>query len=52
MKSELVNSEIPWNFAKFLVNKDGKILKYYNPSIKLEIIQSDIKKYIDYYKQE
>lgn len=35
---------IPWNFAKFLVDKDGKVCKYYTPdveplSIKEEIIK-------------
>uniref|UniRef100_A0A7S3VYX9 Glutathione peroxidase n=1 Tax=Strombidinopsis acuminata TaxID=141414 RepID=A0A7S3VYX9_9SPIT len=23
-------SEIPWNFAKFLVNQEGKVVKYFN----------------------
>ena len=37
MKSELYDSEqkvaneIPWNFAKFLVDKDGQVVKYYGP---------------------
>lgn len=25
--------EIPWNFAKFLVNKNGKVVSYINPRI-------------------
>ena len=25
--------EIPWNFAKFLMDKDGHVIKYYNPRI-------------------
>lgn len=25
--------EIPWNFAKFLVSSDGKVLNYYNPRV-------------------
>ena len=24
-------SEIPWNFAKFLVNKDGEVVHYHGP---------------------
>ena len=27
---------IPWNFAKFFVNSDGKVIKYFNPKVKLE----------------
>ena len=23
--------EIPWNFCKFILNKDGKFIKYLNP---------------------
>ena len=25
--------EIPWNWAKFLVSADGKVVKYFNPRI-------------------
>ena len=25
--------EIPWNFAKFLVTAEGKVLGYYSPSV-------------------
>ena len=25
--------EIPWNWAKFLVSSDGKVVKYFNPRI-------------------
>lgn len=37
MNSELYNAEkkqageIPWNFAKFLVNSDGKVVNYWGP---------------------
>ena len=32
--------EIPWNFAKFMVNSEGKVLNYYNPRINpLQIIK-------------
>ena len=26
--------EIPWNFSKFLLNKDGKVYKYFPPTKK------------------
>ena len=25
--------EIPWNFAKFMINSEGKVLSYYNPRV-------------------
>ena len=25
--------EIPWNFAKFIVNRDGKVISYHNPKV-------------------
>ena len=28
-----VAKEIPWNFTKFLVNGDGKCVKFYHPRI-------------------
>ncbi len=36
--------EIPWNFAKFLVNDEGKVIQYYNPRIDPQAIMADIKK--------
>ncbi|MBQ5962674.1 glutathione peroxidase [Massilia sp. ZL223] len=35
---------IKWNFTKFLVNKDGKVVKRYAPQTKPEEIGSDIEK--------
>lgn len=35
---------IKWNFTKFLVGKDGKVLKRYAPATKPEEITSDIEK--------
>jgi len=35
---------IKWNFAKFLINAEGKTIKRYSPAIKPEIIETDIKK--------
>ena len=34
--------EIPWNFAKFLVNKEGHVVKYYNPKIEPRDLTKDI----------
>ncbi len=34
--------EIPWNFAKFLVNAQGKVLHYYGPRVEPDTIVPDI----------
>ena len=48
LKSEapglLGSKAIKWNFTKFLVNKDGKVLKRFAPTDKPESIQKEIKK--------
>jgi glutathione peroxidase len=33
---------IKWNFSKFLVNKNGEVIKRYSPTTKPESIESDI----------
>lgn len=38
----LGSKSIKWNFTKFLVNKDGKVLKRYAPKTKPEEIEKDI----------
>jgi glutathione peroxidase len=38
----LGSKRIKWNFTKFLVNKDGEVLKRYAPTDKPEDIASDI----------
>lgn len=47
LKSEapgvLGSKGIKWNFTKFLVNKEGKVVKRYAPTTKPEAIESDIK---------
>nr|WP_136252421.1 glutathione peroxidase [Ningiella ruwaisensis] len=39
----LGSKRIKWNFTKFLVNKNGKVIKRYAPTTKPEEITSDIK---------
>ena len=48
MNSSLYNPEtklakaIPWNYSKFLINKDGKIENYYSPMIRPYEMESAI----------
>lgn len=35
-------SDIKWNFTKFLVSRDGKVLKRYEPTDKMSDIEADI----------
>ena len=37
-------SKIKWNFTKFLINQEGKVIKRYAPLIKPEKIAKDIQK--------
>lgn len=37
------NPDIKWNFTKFLVSRDGKVLKRYEPTAKISDIEADIK---------
>lgn len=43
-KGGLITDAIKWNFGKFLVGKDGKVVKRYAPTTKPEAIASDIEK--------
>jgi len=40
----LGSKTIKWNFTKFLVNRDGKVVKRYAPNDKPESIKTDIQK--------
>mgnify|MGYP000191599327 CR=1 FL=1 len=40
----LGSKNIKWNFTKFLVNKEGNVVKRYAPTTKPEAIESDIEK--------
>ncbi|NCX10761.1 MAG: glutathione peroxidase, partial [Proteobacteria bacterium] len=39
----LGTKNIKWNFQKFLVNKNGEVIKRYSPTTLPEDIESDIK---------
>ena len=36
------NSDIKWNFTKFLIDKNGKVLNRYEPTENMEKIEADI----------
>lgn len=38
----LFGSKIKWNFTKFLIGKDGKVIKRYSPTTKPSKIEKDI----------
>ena len=40
----ILGSGIKWNFTKFLIGKDGKVINRYAPTTKPEAIQADIEK--------
>jgi glutathione peroxidase len=37
------SADIKWNFTKFLVSRDGKVLKRYEPMDKIEDIEKEVK---------
>ena len=41
-KSTKAPSDIKWNFTKFLVDREGKVVGRYNPTVEPEKIESDI----------
>lgn len=43
-KKGLLGRDIKWNFTKFLVNRDGLVIKRYAPNIKPLSIKQDIEK--------
>jgi glutathione peroxidase len=43
-KGGFLSSAIKWNFTKFLIDKEGKVVKRYAPTTKPEAIQGDIEK--------
>ncbi len=40
----MIGSKIKWNFTKFLVGRDGRVIGRYAPTTKPEKIAEDIKK--------
>lgn len=46
--SELYNQkngkcrEVPWSFSKFLLDGDGKVLRFYKPNFEMKNIEGDI----------
>ena len=43
-QSDLGGANIPWNFSKFLVNKDGDVVAYYGPQRSPDSMTDDIDK--------
>ncbi|MDR0784375.1 MAG: glutathione peroxidase [Treponema sp.] len=43
-KGVLGSKNIKWNFTKFLIDKEGNVIKRYGPDKKPETIEADIKK--------
>ena len=41
-KKSLFGNKIKWNFTKFLIDKNGKVIKRYEPIVKPESIEDDI----------
>ena len=41
-KGELLGNDIKWNFAKFLVGRDGSVIKRYPPQVAPKDIEDDI----------
>ncbi len=42
----ILGNSIKWNFTKFLISREGKVLKRYSPATKPSKIEVDIIKYI------
>lgn len=39
--------EIKWNFTKFLIDRDGNVVRRYEPSVTPEEIRADLDEYLD-----
>jgi len=38
------NGDIKWNFTKFLIDREGKVVKRYNPTFNPKDMENDILK--------
>ena len=43
-------SDIKWNFTKFLISRDGRVLKRYEPTDKMSTIEADMQMEMKYIK--
>lgn len=43
-KSGIIGADIKWNFTKFLINRQGQVIKRYSPLTKPDRIAKDIQK--------
>ena len=41
------NSDIKWNFTKFLVDKSGNVVARFEPTTSVEVIEQEIKKILE-----
>ena len=44
------NADIKWNFTKFLISRDGRVLKRYEPTDKMSTIEADMQMEMKYIK--
>uniref|UniRef100_A0A3B3UD84 phospholipid-hydroperoxide glutathione peroxidase n=1 Tax=Poecilia latipinna TaxID=48699 RepID=A0A3B3UD84_9TELE len=42
----LLGNNIKWNFTKFLINKDGEVVKRYGPTDDPEVVEKDLPRYM------
>lgn len=47
LNQEFPGNSIQWNFTKFLVNKDGSVVKRYSPTVSPEEIEGDIEELVN-----
>lgn len=40
------SEDIPWNFTKFLVDRNGKVIKRYEPMVTPEEIAKELSEYL------